>query len=172
MTAARSDKDLRLRLELTSVPDSVGLVRSVIRTVACAADLDPALVDDMHSAVSEACNNVVLHAYDATPGPLILSLAVQGDSVELVVRDQGSGIRPGAGRNRGLGMGVTLINSLADRAEFESSEFGTEVRMRFRRPSCVPEPLERFSLAHWALTDPRSALTDQQSSSALQARSN
>jgi serine/threonine-protein kinase RsbW len=165
MTAVRSDKDLRLRLELTSVPDSVGLVRSVIRTVACAADLDPALVDDMRTAVSEACNNVVLHAYDATPGPLIFSLSVQGDAIELVVRDQGRGIRPGAGRNRGLGMGMTLINSLADRAQFESSGLGTEVRMRFKRSACVPEPLERFSLALWELTDPRS-------SSALQARSN
>jgi anti-sigma regulatory factor (Ser/Thr protein kinase) len=140
-------------------------VRSLISTVACAADLDPALVDDMRTAVSEACNNVVLHAYDATPGPLIFSLVVRGDSIELVVRDQGCGIRPGMGRNRGLGMGVTLINALADRAEFESSELGTEVRMRFRRPACVPEPLERFSLALWALTD-------QQSSGALQARSN
>jgi serine/threonine-protein kinase RsbW len=165
MTPVRSDKDLRLRLELTSVPDSVGLVRSLIRTVACAADLDPALVDDMRTAVSEACNNVVLHAYDATPGPLIFSLVVRGDSIELVVRDQGCGIRPGMGRNRGLGMGVTLINAMADRAEFESSELGTEVRMRFRRPACVPEPLERFRLALWALTD-------QQSSGALQARSN
>jgi serine/threonine-protein kinase RsbW len=165
MTTVRSDKDLRLRLELTGVPHSVGFVRSVISTVACAANLDPTLVDDMRSAVSEACNNVVLHAYDATPGPLIFSLAVQGDSIEFVVRDQGCGIRPGAARNRGLGMGVTLINSLADRAEFESSELGTEVRMRFKRPACVPEPLGRFSLAPWALTDP-------QSSSALQARSN
>jgi serine/threonine-protein kinase RsbW len=165
MAAARSDRDLRLRLELTSVPDSVALVRSLISTVACAADLDPALVDDMRTAVSEACNNVVLHAYDATPGPLIFSLVVRGDSIELVVRDQGCGIRPGMGRNRGLGMGVTLINALADRAEFESSELGTEVRMRFRRPAFVPGLLERFSLAPWAPTDP-------QSSGALQDRSN
>jgi len=159
-------------LLLRSRPQTLTIVRGMLSGLAELLEMDPELLDDLKTSVSEACNNVVLHAYDATPGPLILSLAVQGDSVELVVRDQGSGIRPGAGRNRGLGMGVTLINSLADRAEFESSEFGTEVRMRFRRPACVPEPLERFSLARWALTDPRSALTDQQSSSALQARSN
>jgi serine/threonine-protein kinase RsbW len=165
MSSARSDQDLRLRLELLSVPDSVGLVRSLIRTVAGAADLDPALIDDMRTAVSEACNNVVLHAYASVPGPMIFSLTTRGDSIEIVVRDHGCGIRPGAGRNRGLGMGVTLINSLADRAEFESSELGTEVRMRFRRPAYMPESLEAFSLERWALTDP-------QSSSALRARSN
>lgn len=62
MSGMRTEKDLRLRLELESVPDSVGLVRSVISTVARADDLDCDLVDDMRTAVSEACNNVVLHA--------------------------------------------------------------------------------------------------------------
>jgi serine/threonine-protein kinase RsbW len=166
MSSTRSDQDLRLRLELLSVPDSVGLVRSLIRTVTRAAGLDPALIDDMRTAVSEACNNVVLHAYASTPGAMIFSLTTRGDSIEIVVRDHGCGIRPGLARNTGLGMGVTLINSLADRAEFESSELGTEVRMRFRRPAHVPESLEAFSLQRWALT------TDPQSSSALQARSN
>jgi serine/threonine-protein kinase RsbW len=158
------DKDMRLRLELVSVPESVRLVRSLIRTVSHASDLDPALVDDMRTAISEACNNVVLHAYPSAHGPLIFSLAVRGDAVEAVVRDHGTGIRPGVGRNRGLGMGVTLINSLADRAEFESSELGTEVRMRFRRPVRTPESLE-VNLRSWALTDP-------EASDALRAQSN
>jgi anti-sigma regulatory factor (Ser/Thr protein kinase) len=160
----RNDKDMRLRLELISVPASVGLVRSMIRQAARTAELDAALVDDLRSAVSEACNNVVLHAYPSIPGPLIFSLAIRGDSIEAVVRDQGNGIRPGAGRNRGLGIGVTLINSLADRAEFESSELGTEVRMRFTRPAGAPESQDEVSLGLWALTDPRS-------SDALRARS-
>jgi anti-sigma regulatory factor (Ser/Thr protein kinase) len=160
----RTEKDMRLRLELVSVPDSVGLVRSVIRQVARTAELDPDLVDDIRSAISEACNNVVLHAYPTIPGPLIFSLAIRGDCIEAVVRDQGNGIRPGAGRNRGLGMGVTLINSLADRAEFESSELGTEVRMRFTRPACGPDSRDQVSPGLWALTDPRA-------SDALRARS-
>lgn len=161
MSAAHTDTALRLRLELLSVPNSVGLIRSVLNTLACADDLDPELVDDMRSAVSEACNNVVLHAYPGDPGPLIFSLSVSGDSIEAVVRDQGCGIRPGARGSCGLGMGVTLINSLADRAEFESSELGTEVRMRFKRAM----PLGRLSLELWALTN-------RQSSGALRAQSN
>ncbi|MDE3133976.1 MAG: ATP-binding protein [Acidobacteriota bacterium] len=159
------DSEIRLRLELASVAESVALVRSVIRSVARTAGLDRLLFDDLRTAVSEACNNAVLHAYERTPGPLIFSLAVRGDAIEAIVRDQGSGIRPGAGRNRGLGMGVALINSLADRAEFESSEIGTEVRMLFKRPLRFPEPLSEFSLETWGLRDPRS-------SGALRARSN
>lgn len=165
MNRARSDRDLRLRLELQSVPDSVGLVRSAIRIAARAGDIDPELVDDMRSAISEACNNVVLHAYPSTLGPLIFSLTVGAEWIEAVVRDQGCGIRAGAGgQSRGLGMGVTLVNSLADRAEFESSELGTEVRMQFKRRVRMTDPFDCLSLDAWTLTDPRS-------SDALQGRS-
>lgn len=159
-----SDKDLRIRLELSSLPDSVGLVRAVVRTVGGSAELDTQLVDDMRSAISEACNNVILHAYPDGPGPLVFSMTIQGDSIEAVVRDQGSGIRPGPARNRGLGMGVTLINSLADRAEFQSSELGTEVRMRFNRPARPAPSRSALNLEIWTLTDP-------QASDALRARS-
>jgi len=165
MADARSTNDVRLRLELAGAPESVGLVRAVIAAVTRAAGLDSALVDDIRTAVSEACNNVVLHAYPEGPGPLIFSLAVRAESIEAVIRDQGAGIRPGPARTRGLGMGVALINSLADRAEFQSSEMGTEVRMRFRRPDKLPETLGRLRLGAWEPTDPRS-------SDALRARSN
>ncbi|MGH2871918.1 MAG: ATP-binding protein [Solirubrobacteraceae bacterium] len=165
MQRPQADSDIRLRLELASVAESVALVRSVIRAVARTAGLDRELVDDLRTAISEACNNAVLHAYERTPGPLIFSLAVRSDAIEAIVRDQGSGIRPASGRNRGLGMGVTLINSLADRAEFESSAIGTEVRMLFKRPLRFLEPPSELSLEMWRLKDPRS-------SGALRARSN
>ena len=102
MASAQANGELRLRLELQSVPDSVGVVRDALRTVARAAQLAGDIVDDMRSAISEACNNVILHAYPATPGPLIFSIAVCSEVVEATVRDQGSGIRPGPARNRGL----------------------------------------------------------------------
>lgn len=158
MSPARPDTDMRIRLELAGVPESVALARSVIRTVCRAAAIDRELMDDVRTAVSEACNNVVLHAYPAAPGPLIFSMAVRADAVEVVVRDRGCGIRPGPARNRGLGMGVALINSLADRAEFETAPgTGTEVRMTFRRPVAVPERLGRLNLGVWVLAEQRSS---------------
>lgn len=155
----RPDNAMRVRLELVSVADAVTLVRSVVRTVARAADLDEALVDDLRTAVSEACNNVVLHAYPTEPGPLIVSLAIHADSVEALVRDRGCGITLGSVRNRGLGMGVALINKIADRAAFESARgTGTEVRMVFRRP--VPSPRRSTDSA---LRSGRGRIRDRQS---------
>ncbi len=157
MIQQRSENNLRVRLELVSVANSVTLVRSVIRTVARAANLDRILADDLRTAVSEACNNVVLHAYPTSPGPLIFSLAIRADTVEAVVRDRGAGIRPGCMGNRGLGMGVSVISALADRAEFESNPgTGTEVRMMFRRPLPASGAVGRLSVGVWALEEQRS----------------
>lgn len=165
MSAQSTDRDLRLRLELISLPTVVSLIRSLVGTLARTHGFESDLLEDMRTAISEACNNVVLHAYPSKPGPLIFSLTITDDVIRVVVRDQGSGIRPGATSNRGLGMGVALINSLADRAEFESSELGTEVRMRFTPAVHPPGPQGRLSLEGWALTDPAA-------SDALRARSN
>lgn len=170
MNHGRTGTDLRIRLELLSEPSAPTLVRSVIRTIARSSELDSALLDDLSTAASEACNNVVLHAYPGTVGPLIFSLAIRSDVVEVVVRDRGCGISPASvtaasGGEHGLGMGVVLINSLADRAEFESDPLtGTEVRMTFRRPIAVPERLGELSLGVWALSG-------NGSSGALRARS-
>jgi anti-sigma regulatory factor (Ser/Thr protein kinase) len=153
----RSDQDLRLRLELTGIAESVATVRSALRTVAGAAALDRRLADDMRTAISEACNNVVLHAYAGTPGPLIFSVAVQGDLVDATVRDHGCGIRPGLGSRSGLGMGITLMNALAERVEVESSGIGTEVRMRFRRPAPSGGPPAGLKPEVWAPMDPGSS---------------
>lgn len=139
-SASLPDADLRLRLELPGVATSAGVVRATIRTIAQAAGVEPELTADIVSAVSEACNNVVLHAYPHAGGPLLFTLTVSTDSVEAVVRDHGGGIRPGPSVHRGLGMGMTLIQSMAERAEYESSELGTAVRMRFRRAAHVSEP--------------------------------
>ena len=146
----RSDQDLRLRLELTGIAESVATVRSALRTVAGAAALDRRLADDMRTAISEACNN-------GTPGPLIFSVAVQGDRVDATVRDHGCGIRPGLGSRSGLGMGITLMNALAERVEVESSGIGTEVRMRFRRPAPSGGPPAGLKPEVWAPMDPGSS---------------
>lgn len=137
----RSTAGLWLRLELPAVAASAGVVRATVRTVTQAAGVDPELTADICTAVTEACNNAVLHAYPEVPGPLLFTLSVDADSVETIVRDHGCGIRPGRSPHGGLGMGLTLIHTLAEGAEYESSELGTAVRMWFRRTARVSEPL-------------------------------
>jgi serine/threonine-protein kinase RsbW len=153
--------DFRIKLELESVPGSVQLVRSVIRTLAASAGLERPLVDDLNTAVSEACNNVVMHAYPLGNGPLMFSMVVGGDQVEAVVRDLGCGMQRMSIHNRGLGMGVAVISALAAQAEIQSDPAtGTEVRMKFSRPAPTPSLLDQLKLGVW-LTDLEASVAQQ-----------
>ncbi len=94
---------------------------------------DYELLDDLKTAVSEACNNVVLHAYRGRPpGPLIVGLQISESTVEAIVRDNGGGIQQVVPSDERMGVGLAVISALADRAEFLSApDGGTEVRMLF-----------------------------------------
>jgi anti-sigma regulatory factor (Ser/Thr protein kinase) len=94
--------------------------------------LDPELLDDLKTAVSEACNNVVLHAYPDAPGPLVVELEIGRDELRATVLDRGGGIKQISAAEDRMGVGLAVISALADRAEFESvPEGGTAVRMEF-----------------------------------------
>ncbi len=125
-----------VRLELTSRPEAARLVRSMSTAVGQALVFDPELLADVNTAVTEACNNVILHAYGARPGPLAVELAAPPSGIEVRIQDQGRGIRsPGPGRE-GLKVGLALMGALADRAEFLNvPDGGTEVRLSFRTPT-------------------------------------
>jgi serine/threonine-protein kinase RsbW len=123
-----------VRLELENRPEHVSVVRAALSGVAEAAGFDEELSTDLKTAVSEACNNVVIHAYEGQPGPMRVLVSSSGDRVDVVVRDSGTGIlRLSSGADH-MGLGLALISALADQAEFNSpTDGGTEVRMRFRR---------------------------------------
>jgi serine/threonine-protein kinase RsbW len=122
-----------VHLELDSSPETLTLVRGALGAVAEVLALDPELLDDLKTAVSEACNNVVMHAYDAGPGPLAVYLYVDADTIEVLVRDHGSGIPASApADDRMQGVGLPIIRALAQEAEFRRlPEGGTEVWMLF-----------------------------------------
>src|SRR5579871_4492474 len=82
-----------VRLELTSRPEAARLVRSMSSAAGEALEFEPELLSDVNTAVAEACNNVILHAYEDQPGPMSVELNVRGGNVEVVVRDRGCGIR-------------------------------------------------------------------------------
>jgi len=134
-----------VRLELSSKPESISLVRGMLAGVAEPLELDLELVDDLKTAVSEACNNVALHAYEHGPGPLLVNLGVHGETVGVVVRDWGDGINHVAPSSDRMHVGLALISALADRVEFLSAaDGGTEVRMLFDRAGDRAELPEGF----------------------------
>jgi serine/threonine-protein kinase RsbW len=132
----------RLNLELDSQPDSVALVRRVLTALGHASGWDELLLLDVATAVSEACNNVVRHAYADGHGPLAVSVASTGTAIDVSVGDHGDGLKHAATRGQSLGLGMALISALADAADFDSAQDGTEVRMRFARTRATNAPPE------------------------------
>ncbi|GAC1435079.1 MAG: hypothetical protein NVSMB51_03700 [Solirubrobacteraceae bacterium] len=120
-------------LRLANKAENVALVRETLSGVADAAALDRTQLDDVRTAVSEACNNVVLHAYDGSTGPLEVDIVLLTQGLAVLVRDHGGGIRPRPmEEGRIPGIGLAVINALSDRVEFSGvNGSGTEVAMTF-----------------------------------------
>jgi serine/threonine-protein kinase RsbW len=120
-------------LAMPARPEGVGVVRQALAGVADALDFDPSVLADMKMAVTEACTNVVVHAYDEE-GMLEVEMLAAEDGLTIVVRDHGSGIQPRPARSGApaLGLGLPLIAALSDSFELRGSAgVGTEVRMTF-----------------------------------------
>ncbi len=131
-----------VRLRLSNRAENVLLVRQALSGLAEAVGLDPIALNDVSTAVTEACNNVVLHAYDGGEGVLEVELSAAGGGVDATVRDRGRGIRPGvqAAEEVSGGIGLPVIQALSDSVEFRDvAGGGTEVAMHFEA-SCS-EPL-------------------------------
>jgi serine/threonine-protein kinase RsbW len=120
-------------LELDSSPETLTLVRGVLGGVGELLSLDPELLDDLKTAVSEACNNVVMHAYNGDSGPLQVCLYVGADDLQVVVRDEGRGISMLAPADDRLqGVGIPIMRALAQQTAFRPAQSGgTEVWMQF-----------------------------------------
>jgi serine/threonine-protein kinase RsbW len=129
-------------LALAARPENVAVIRDVLSGVADVVDLAGRL-DDIKVAVSEAANNVVMHAYDGAEGPVEVDVRILPGVLEVLVRDRGVGIdaqfeaapavdqeRPAHAPGHGLGLGV--MGALADRLELRPGDpRGLEVVMEF-----------------------------------------
>jgi serine/threonine-protein kinase RsbW len=119
-------------LDLTSSGENLSLVRGMLGGLAELLSMDAELLDDLKTAVSEAANNVVMHAYEGGTGPLKVSLYVSEEGLEVAVCDEGRGMPPFATDDRAQGVGMPVMQALAQRVEFRRLEpRGTEVRMLF-----------------------------------------
>lgn len=122
-----------VHLKLQSTPETLTLVRGVLGALSEVLAVDPELLDDMKTAISEACNNVVLHAYPDDVGPLQMFLGVTPDAIAAVICDDGVGMPAAADPEDGVhGVGLPLMKALADEVDFIAGEDGgTTVRLEF-----------------------------------------
>jgi serine/threonine-protein kinase RsbW len=126
-----------VHLELEGEAESVALVRAMLAGVAEELGLDDELLDGLNTTVSEACNNVVKHAYGGDTGPMTVHLEADQDCIEVTVRDFGIGLDEAAEPEDHIGVGLALIGALADRSEHRTHpDGGTEVRIAFDRREC------------------------------------
>jgi hypothetical protein len=94
--------------------------------------MDEPGIADLKTVVTEACMNVVVHAYPAEePGLLEVEATQELDGLTVVVRDFGMGIRPRPDIDRpSLRIGLTLIAALSKSFEIKGGVArGTEIRM-------------------------------------------
>ncbi len=109
------------------------LVRQVLTGIAEAIDLAGKDLYEISVAVTEACNNVVVHAYRGEEGPLELEVWVQPAAMEILVRDRGVGIEPEA--QQAGGAGLSVIQALSQTVAVSAAEDGgTDVWMTFDTP--------------------------------------
>ena len=126
----------QVRLRVPAVPTQVATARHAVVAAAAAHGIAGSPRDDIALAVSEACANVVMHAYrhEATPGPLAVDAYRNDGEFFVVVCDEGIGMAPRTD-SPGLGLGLGLIARLAKRLEIGSQDpAGATVTMVFRAP--------------------------------------
>jgi serine/threonine-protein kinase RsbW len=107
-----------LRLTLPATAENVIVVRQAVAGLGEAIGLSAARIADLKTVVSEACNNVVLHAYEDEPGPLEVLAEPRPGELEVQISDRGRGFRPRANESDpSLGLGLPLIAALSDSFE-------------------------------------------------------
>jgi serine/threonine-protein kinase RsbW len=123
-----------VKLTLPARPENVSVIRHVLGAFAEALRLPDELVEDLRLAVTEACTNVVRHAYapDAR-GPVEICIWPSDEVVSVVVSDRGRGIGTSSDTN-GPGLGLPLIAAIADDVELQNVPGGgSRVAMTFAR---------------------------------------
>lgn len=135
------DQAARIRLGLSSRAENVTVVRQALSGFADATGLTDGSLNDIGTAVTEACNNASAHAYGGGDGPLSVELEAQDATMVVTVRDRGVGLALDFGSPVELpsnvdgelaGIGVPSIKALASSVRWsEPAGGGTEVEMTF-----------------------------------------
>jgi serine/threonine-protein kinase RsbW len=124
-----------IRLTLPARPENIAVVRHVLGALSESLGLPQALTEDVCLAVTEACTNVVRHAYADREGTIDVVVRSKGGDLEVIVADTGRGEGP-SGDDAGPGLGLPLIAALADTLDIErSADKGSRLKMSFRRES-------------------------------------
>jgi serine/threonine-protein kinase RsbW len=127
-TRSRSELSLKLAAEARYV----AVVRRALETLLEGATADAQAIADVNTTVTEACMNVVRHAYRDAAGQVEVDARLDPGRLAVSVRDRGRGIRsPRTNGASSAGLGMFLIRALSDELEVRTAPSGTQVLMEF-----------------------------------------
>lgn len=126
-----------VELSFTALPSHVRTARLVATAAARRSGVDESLLDEVRLAVGEACSQAVEgHQMYCPAEPVRLALTDLAGRFEVEVTDTSAsatwpviadGRRGGPARHAGLG--IAVIEGLADEVEVSATEAGTSIRM-------------------------------------------
>jgi serine/threonine-protein kinase RsbW len=151
-------------LTVPATAENVMVVLQAVAGLGEALRLSGSRIADLKTVITEACNNVVLHAYDEEAGPLQVTAIPGEEQLEIQVADEGHGFRPRASEGEAsLGLGLPLIAALSDSFEISGGPHGSRTTIRFGyappefsnngTPTQVPKELA-MALAPGAMAKP------------------
>lgn len=134
-----------MELALPARAENIAIVRHALGGLGEVFAISEEKLSDIRLAVTEACSNVVMHAYTGYAprrsgwGTMEIAATLTGDQLAVAVRDWGEGIKPRPD-SPGLGLGLSLIAALAETVKLghDTAEH-TEVRMTFALSPDEPE---------------------------------
>ena len=122
-----------LRLDVPATSAQVADIRRSVRAAARTHGISEPQLSDIGLAITEACANVVTHAYRTAHDPGLLTVEAYRERRNFVVTvtDAGAGIAPRAD-SPGLGLGLALIARMTRRMEIKNNDpIGSTVLMAF-----------------------------------------
>ncbi len=129
-----SDRTEGLEMTLPADSANVALVRHAISGVAEEGGMDEERIADLKTVVTEACMNVVVHAYPQSTGLMRIDVTPEDDSLQVTVSDSGAGIRPSVDLEEpgsSLRLGFSLISRLCSSFAISGGlDRGTTITMR------------------------------------------
>lgn len=138
----RQEKEVTITIP--AAPEYVDLIRLTLFGVASRLKFSFEDIEDMKVAVSEACNNAVLHAYGSEPGKIEATFVATDNELAITVRDYGGCFDIPENRETGGlhgksideiqsgGLGLYLMQALMDRVEVRHDD-GTAVTLTKKR---------------------------------------
>ena len=116
-------------VRMPAVEDSLPAARQVLRALGDTIAAERELIEDAELALTEACANVVEHAYPDSAGTVEVTLLPRDEEMVISVRDFGRGMpAPTDAPREDPGHGLVMIEGIARRVEIRR-DGGTEVEM-------------------------------------------